>query len=474
MNATSQDSVRLPLRVRLCIIPPAWLLARLPHLIRATLASVLGTILYYGFRRRRRILLSNLRHAYPDCPERQLRAMARQSCAGLVEMGLFALCGPFLSRRWVRRNLLPTERLLRFFEEQRNHPRPAILLAPHTALLEAPLALSKLVDLPEIGAFYRPLNQSGLNAYLEWSRARSGIRLLSRKAGLTQALRFLRQGKLLGIPFDQNAGPPGAAVLFLDRVCSATDLPGSLAGRFGAEVYVLFPVRHRGWKMDVDLVRLETDKTPESVTLASHRWLESMLRSDSFPGFRADWMWNHNRWKTIWDVHHCFSPVFKKSFLPAELPRRTPLIIRLPDDFSDITPLVALLQALRHARRDAAFTVAGPGSLLEAHADTLAPLTEAVLPVPADANRQFWSARADLYPEIWISLAGDSRHDREGIWLRAPVRLGLGPAGSSRPQLTACYKPPTAADWAALSTTARWLTFAAHFGHASTEAEAGA
>ena len=58
---------------------------------------------------RRRILLSNLRHAFPERSEDDLRGTARESAARMFEMGFFSLCYPFLGKDKLRKSVTYTE-----------------------------------------------------------------------------------------------------------------------------------------------------------------------------------------------------------------------------------------------------------------------------------------------------------------------------------------------------------------------------
>ena len=54
---------------------------------------------------------------------------------------------------------------------------------------------------------------------------------------------MLRKGGAVVFLFDQNAGSRGALTLFMDRVCSTSELAGLLAEKCKARVGFIYPER---------------------------------------------------------------------------------------------------------------------------------------------------------------------------------------------------------------------------------------
>lgn len=460
----SRSFSELPLTIKLFLVPTAWGLARLPQWARQGLAHLLGGIIYYGFKKRRRILLANLHHAYPDWEESRRRRVGRRSCDGVVEMGLLALSAPFFSVSWLHRHFRFTERMEQYLERQRKEPRPALYLVPHQALFESVLWACRGRTIPELGVLYRPPNQKSFAAFLEWSRARTGITMLSKKEGLAQSLGFLRKKGNLAILFDQNAGPPGAGVLFLDQVCSATDLPGTFARKFDTEVLMFSMRRIRGWEVELDLEPLETEKTPEAVTVNSNRWLSDRLWNTHNIQDCADYMWLHNRWKFQWDVRQCLSISFKKSYLPEDLPRLKRFYIRLPDQLDVVEELVAFLKQVRRSRPDAAITLFAEQVMIQENLPSLHEVSEKQIALPEGADRAFFEEFQKDYPDTFLNLSEDPQTDQHAVWMDIPVRLGWTFPDQRRPHLTHPYPIEDRERWEQMGNLERWLTFGRHFG----------
>src|SRR5204863_7511417 len=126
-----------------------------------------------------------------------------------------------------------------------------IVCSPHLACWEAQTAQPLLVPgpFPEFGIIFRPLHNPAANAFVQRSRERFGMKLLSRKEGFAAALKILRRRGFVGVLFDQNAGMQGALTTLFGRVCSTTELPGLMAEKFDARVFGTFPIRRAFWRV---------------------------------------------------------------------------------------------------------------------------------------------------------------------------------------------------------------------------------
>jgi len=89
--------------VKTALQTAGWTLARLPESVLRGVAWSLGRAIYYGYGSRRRLIRSNLHHAFPEKPAAWHRATARECMRGLVESALLS----------IDKTLLTTERLRR-------------------------------------------------------------------------------------------------------------------------------------------------------------------------------------------------------------------------------------------------------------------------------------------------------------------------------------------------------------------------
>lgn len=445
----------------------SFLLARLPEAVNRALAAAVGALVFAVLRKRRRALLSNLSHAFPEKPHAWIERMARESCRQMIETGMLAIAIPQLSRERLTRmlRLAPgaSDRLERLVAER----RPIVACVPHLGAWELaaalPLAYGK--PLPTLADFYRPLNDAALDGWVRTSRERFGVRLLSRKSGFSEGMRLLKAGGIQVVFFDQNAGDLGELTLFFDRVCSSTNLHGLLREKFDARLICGYVRRTAFWRYSVEVVLPEDAPTAvDEVTRFADRWLENLLRSDE--ELCPSWLWIHNRWKTQVAPERRFRLEQKRMLVPAAgpLPRRTRFVVRLPESAAGLQAALPFVRDLRRSRPDAAITAIAPAGFapgLEAGG-----LFEKTVPLPAGSLASLTLARrlGREYPDCWVILSGSRRADLEAWLARCPQRFGIAlPGGRRRRLLTHTWQAP--AGLAAAADPARLFEgFFRHFG----------
>lgn len=277
-----------------------WLLAHTPEALLRLLANTLGGLTYYGYGGRRKVMLQGLRQSFPERADAWHRRIARTSCIRLMETALLSLAAPFLSENRIRASFDVTARTTALFSEQAAAQRPLVFGTAHFAYWEGLTWLPlRLAEGPrqEIVTVFRPLRNPALNEWLQRTRERFGIRLLSRRSGLHGSLHVLQRRGIVALLFDQSAGSHGFLTKFLGRDCSTTPLPGLLVEKTGADVGLIYARRRSFWRFTIDAERVVTECTPEAVTLALNRALESLLTHDE--NLCASWLWMHQRWRIL-------------------------------------------------------------------------------------------------------------------------------------------------------------------------------
>ncbi len=449
-----------------------WLTAHTPEGALRAFAVVAGDFIFFCLPRRRRLILSNLHHAFPERPATWHRTIGRESCHRLIETGLLALATPFLDEARYRRIIAASPELIAAHQLHHADPAATLICSPHLAYWEAQTAMALVVPgpFPEFGTIFRPLDNPAADALVKSSRERFGLRLLSRKEGFAEALKILRRRGFVGILFDQNAGLQGALTNLFDRVCSTTELPGLMAEKFNARVYGIFPRRTGFWRVEIGVQRIEHDGSSEAVTFGLNRWLETLLRADD--NLCASWLWAHDRWRNQDMPARRLRLEAKRNLLAADLaargratpPRRTRIWIRLPNWLGDVVMVLPLLRAIRVSRPDAEITLVAAKPFLPlleswAVADRLSVLP----PRGAGYFRHFRALRQE-YPDVWLLFTNSLRGDLEARLTMCRQRFGVVRPGKPRPLLTHAWRMPADYDERTHHQLKLWEDFLRHFG----------
>src|SRR5512142_2525626 len=212
-----------------------WLFARIPRRLLDAFGAALGALVWV-LRIRRRVVLENLRLAFPEKSEGERLAIARRTYRNLGQMIPDFLRVPFLPREEIERM---------FVYEGWEVPEPArargngvIAATGHFGNFDLLAAAHTLKGIP-ITMITRQMGKSGANDLWRAIRRRSGVEdlVVTKGSTLAAAVRSIQAGRVLGYVIDQNQAPRHAVFPTFFGVPAATaPTPAVLAMRSGAAV----------------------------------------------------------------------------------------------------------------------------------------------------------------------------------------------------------------------------------------------
>ena len=189
-----------------------------------------------------------------------------------------------------------------------------------------------------------------LDKWILDSRLKAGIKVFSRKAGLREAMYFLRQKNWLTILFlTKNSGINGVDTLFLNRVASITNLPDIMARINDIRIFYACPKKIGIFQTQLFLKEIFTGNGISACEKAHEHLAQDIHRcSKGFP----EWLWSHGKWKVHYSPKARFNLISKRSNLQLNnlCGTGSRIVIRLPNWLGDVVMALPILRALRGAR----------------------------------------------------------------------------------------------------------------------------
>ena len=267
-------------------------LGALPERFGRPVGRALGGLVGAVIRSRSRRAADNLRQAFPDAGKDQIAAWVRRMWANLGEAAWEFSRIPSLTREEYYRSVeVEGLELLRASNEK---GKGLILFSSHLANWEWTTLFAAYSGFT-VGAVARRMKNPTFDAYLTRVRSNNGVTIISHRSAVREGLRWIKEGKLLGILVDQRITAGGVQVPFFGRPAFTTTMPALLAIRTGAALHGVSA--HRvGGKFRI---RVHPVLDPASVggdaaalTAAITAQVESWIREDP-----PLWLWMHDRWK---------------------------------------------------------------------------------------------------------------------------------------------------------------------------------
>ncbi|WP_410000517.1 lipid A biosynthesis lauroyl acyltransferase [Mesorhizobium sp. SP-1A] len=251
---------------------------------------------------RNRVALDNLRQAYPEKSEDEIKAIASDMWGNMARLAAEYI---FLDQLFdydpkatVHGRVEVSDASIERFERIAGEDRPHIVFTGHLGNFEL-LPVAAATFGMKITALFRPPNNPYLADYILSTRRSNMGGLLPSHTGASFALAsVLENGGNIGVLVDQKF-TRGVETTFFGRKCQSNPVLGMLARQFDCDVYPARCVRLPGNRFRLEIEeKLDLPRGPRgNVDVAATTQMladvvERWMRED--PG---QWMWFHKRWQ---------------------------------------------------------------------------------------------------------------------------------------------------------------------------------
>lgn len=275
---------------------PFYLASYLPFPILYFLSDLTFILVFYVIQYRRDVVYENLKKAFPEKVEHELRAIEKSYYKHLCDIVAEAIKSLSLGPKGIKKRLQfkNIDLLYRYYQEKRS----AILYAGHFGNWEwisfLPLSVSH-----QVTSFYQPLKNKYFDQLVKKARERFGAICVESSKGIKSVLGFERE-KILTLNLiigDQSPRKDSAKYWtnFFDQETAFLIGADKIAQK--ANHVLLFPyykkIKRGYYELEFQIIT-ESPKEMSSnhIIDAYARHLEQAIRSSP-----EMWLWSHNRWK---------------------------------------------------------------------------------------------------------------------------------------------------------------------------------
>ncbi len=271
----------------------------LPTRLKYFLGGVLGVFAFDVVRFRRKIVMDNLKIAFPEKTEKERAQIGRASLKHLGRTLFEYTNFSFIDKAWVNKNY--EIHGVRNFVEVNAQDKGVLCLAMHVGngdLGMAALALSGF----NMSLISKHFKSEWLNKLWFGVRESKGLKFIPEEKSSFQILKTLKAKGSVVFVLDQFMGPPvGVATKFFGKVTGTAAGLALFSLRTGVPVVTGYTFRKRDGRMVIvfepAIVPVSTGNLDQDIANLTQTYtnkIEEIVRKHP-----DQWMWLHRRWKTF-------------------------------------------------------------------------------------------------------------------------------------------------------------------------------
>lgn len=260
-------------------------------------AGFVAFIFYSVLKIRRKVVLSNLKTAFPLLSDKEIRSLAYKNYYSFSITILELLLAPYISKEKLH-ELVESENV-DVVKQKYELNRGVIILTAHFGNWEYGAAIiSSKIKIP-FNVLVKPQRNPYITKWLKSIRERFGSKEILLGISVRDIYTALKQGGIVGIVGDQRGAIDSPRIKFFGKDTATFTGMGSIALKLNSPVVTAFAVRQSSGKYKIIFDEFKTDNMKgtleEKVIEFNQRYmtlLESYVRQ-----YPEQWFWMHKIWK---------------------------------------------------------------------------------------------------------------------------------------------------------------------------------
>ncbi|MBR9976659.1 MAG: lysophospholipid acyltransferase family protein [Bacteroidetes bacterium] len=256
-----------------------------------------ATLVWYCVPVRKALTLMQLRSAFPDREDKEIRAIARGSYHNLITTIFELMWTPRLDDEMLARII--TVRNPEVIERTMRRGSGAVFMSGHFGNWEwMSIGAARLLSV-QMTVIVHSIHNRAVDDLVEAWRGHFGNRIVPMGVSIREIILALRNRGAVALLADQS-GPSGSLyVPFFGRPAATYEGPATFALRMGAPVIMVFSLRREDGNYEIHAEEIPThdlkgcsEENVRELTRRHVRVLERIIREHP-----SHWLWQHKRWK---------------------------------------------------------------------------------------------------------------------------------------------------------------------------------
>lgn len=265
--------------------------------LRGYYGKLLGIAIYIISKKRRNITYSNLRYAFPEKSEKEIKEISIKSFhnLGITFAELFALGS--LSPEKIKDYI--TYISLDEIEEVYNRKKGVIFLSAHFGNWELmAFGISVYRNMP-MTIIVKPQKNKFADIYLNSIRTKYGNKIVAMRKSAYEIVKCLRNKETIALLADQAAQKgKDLRVEFFGRPASTYEAPAQLALKFKVPIIMGFTIRQPDGRYICESFELDHSHLQDNEEGIAELTRLHVSKLEEFIRMYPDhWVWQHRRWK---------------------------------------------------------------------------------------------------------------------------------------------------------------------------------
>lgn len=300
LKQSAQDSIFVKNSVQslfyYLFYPVIWFISKLPFALAYKLSDFVYVILYYIVGYRKEVANKNLRIAFPNISNKEVKRLTKASTRHFCDSFIEVIKSMGMSKEEMRKRFVCEN--VELVNKYADSNRPVICLFGHQASYEWTMVLTDQMIYP-IYAVYKPPRDKRFDALIRKIRMKFGAYMVAMKDASETMRSTMQQQKNAIFALVADQSPRAGSAQYFTKFFDQTSAVFKGGERFGKEfnalvVYMEVTKIKRGYYTSrYIIITPEGAKTEDwQITDTFYELLEAQIRRQ--PEY---YMWSHKRWK---------------------------------------------------------------------------------------------------------------------------------------------------------------------------------